>query len=457
MSEQKKFRCIVCDGTEWENVDEFRLKPSGMHMCKKCGFISYPDRYKTEAEAKEYYKKDYRNCPNAAVLFSSQKKIQYHLYFLNDLFKKWTEEKRQIVFCDIGTAIGMLPKLIKDNFPGAQVYGTEWATNFKKHCFHEYGIKLDDDFDQTKKYDMISNYKVSEHQCDFDLELKKYAACLKDDGFIYLSTQTWFHTMNNDSLGSWDQKDMVGIEYYYHPDHINVWSRKHLQHIIKKAGLVIEKQDFFVYGDTYLLRKPRQGEVVCASTDVVPESPNEIKYLLEKIHKASNLYIEGKFKDALEVFPNFPRAWMINYEMNRKQLHELGFEKIEEDYLSKAISACSNVSEIYAFAADVAMRYDKFEKAIAYLDRALNMKPNAPLYLKSLSHCFRQMAMREQDLNKKYRFYQDARNVMRFIMSISSEHTTECLSWIMQDHACIPIPENAPVEIPPRIPEAQIV
>ena len=50
-------RCIVCDSTDkWKNVDEFRLKPSGMCVCENCGFVSYPSRWKSEDEIKKHYR-----------------------------------------------------------------------------------------------------------------------------------------------------------------------------------------------------------------------------------------------------------------------------------------------------------------------------------------------------------------------------------------------------------------
>ncbi len=39
-------RCIVCDNSNWENVDQFRIKKEGMSLCKSCGFVSYPEKYK---------------------------------------------------------------------------------------------------------------------------------------------------------------------------------------------------------------------------------------------------------------------------------------------------------------------------------------------------------------------------------------------------------------------------
>lgn len=427
-----------------------------MAMCNKCGFVSYPERYASEKEAKDYYKKEYRNCPSISNLYSGQRKIQYHVAFLKDLFDRWKAENKNPVVTDIGAAFGMFLKMFRDFFHNSEIYGTEWGENFRKHAWYEYGIFLDEDFDETKKYDFISNYKVLEHQCDADLQLKKYAACLNEGGYIYLSVPTWFHTMHNGSLGSWDNDGKEGIEYYYHPDHINVWSRKHVLHMIKKAGLVIEKENLIYYDDTYLLRKPKSGEVVLVSTDVAPDSPEEILATMEKIKKASDLYIEGRFGEAIEVFPNFIKAWTMHYEMNRKQAHQLGYEEIEAKFIIPAIKSCPNVAEAYLFATDIAMRYEKYNKAIEFADKTLQMRPNAPLYLRNLSHCFRQLAFRETNQEQRHKLFQEARAIMKFLGQVSIEHFSESYSWICQDNAQLPLPESRPPNNVITLPQGKV-
>jgi len=69
--DKEKCRCIICDTIgEWENVDQYRPKPEGMHICKNCGFVGYPEKYLNEEEAKAYYAKDYRKPPNIGNLYT---------------------------------------------------------------------------------------------------------------------------------------------------------------------------------------------------------------------------------------------------------------------------------------------------------------------------------------------------------------------------------------------------
>ena len=39
-------KCMICHESSWKNVDEFRLTKQDMCMCTKCGFVTYPEKYK---------------------------------------------------------------------------------------------------------------------------------------------------------------------------------------------------------------------------------------------------------------------------------------------------------------------------------------------------------------------------------------------------------------------------
>ena len=156
------FRCIVCEKTEWENVDEFRLKPHGMEICKSCGFITYPQKL-SEADPmrKKYYESDYRKPPTIANFYTCERKIHYHSSFLKDEIKKRGEE--ELNFLEIGAAFGVVGNWLKGKTKW-KYSGTELTKSFRRVAMHDYGIKLDTDFDESKKYDYIMTYKVAEHQ-----------------------------------------------------------------------------------------------------------------------------------------------------------------------------------------------------------------------------------------------------------------------------------------------------
>jgi 2-polyprenyl-3-methyl-5-hydroxy-6-metoxy-1,4-benzoquinol methylase len=172
--------CIICEGNNWENIDHLKLKKVGMHMCKGCGFVSYPDKYKSEEEIKEHYRKSYRPAPQVGNLFTGERKLQYHSMFLEGLLSSWKE--RGITspdVCEIGSAYGMFLNWFKSQVPDAKISGTELTESYRRVAFHEYGIELEEDFDNSKKYDMIVSYHVLEHQIAADKKLKEYAENIK--------------------------------------------------------------------------------------------------------------------------------------------------------------------------------------------------------------------------------------------------------------------------------------
>lgn len=420
-------RCINCESNDWENIDEFRIKPQGMHICKTCGFISYPNKWATTEDIKKYYHSNYRQPPNSQNLFSGQKKLQYHMNFLEEYFERWNK-KETFVITDVGAAFGMFLTWFKSVVPKAELNGTEWDLAFRRNAYHEYNIRLTEDFDDTKKYDMISLYKVAEHQIDFDLQLKKYIECLNDKGVIYISVPIWFDMFYNFGPCNND------IEYYYHPDHINQWTRKIFQSILKKCGLKIIKENFTYYDDTYLCVKDDDFDP--SKIEIQKEDINEIKEKMKNIKQSYIYYADRKYKESIEAYPNNPLAWKANYELNRKQFHELGMSKIEE-YMQQAAAACPNSCEIIAMCADIMMRYNKFDRAIDFWKSAVSMRPGAAAYFSNVAHCFRKLYEKSKDEKEII----EARNICRLIAKTSTEHLAEALNWIYNDNAKINIPD----------------
>ena len=242
MTEVKNdMRCINCNANEWENVDFARLKPSGMCMCKSCGMVSYPSKWQSYGEIKNHYRKAYRNPPTSQNLFTGQRKLSFHNVFLQDVFKKWSENNlgRPNVF-EVGAAYGLVLNWLRGMYPGGSFGGTEWTTSYKRNAKHEFKLDLVDDFDTSKKHDLIISYKVAEHQLDVDQELAKYAEHLTDNGYLYISVPTWFDSANNFGLSGFD------IEYYYDVNHINVWTREIFEGILQRAGFEIIKKDYMI-------------------------------------------------------------------------------------------------------------------------------------------------------------------------------------------------------------------
>lgn len=475
-------RCLVCDSNDWKNVDQYRTQPKGMSLCKKCGFVSYPERVgnqKKQDELKDYYEKDYRKPPTAMNFHTGERKLQFHHHFLEPLFSKWKRYgKKAPVVTEIGAAYGMFLHWVRKNWPDAEVHGTELTESFRRNAWYEYQIYLDKEFDESLKYDLVSSYKVAEHIPDVDKEIRKYALSLKGEyadvapmykeldelvelekeaegdtklgdkiallkekiakkeaamGCLYISVPCWFDKMTNFGVGGFD------LEYYYHPDHINVWTRKLFETVLKKCGLRIVARNHTFYDETYLC--VRDDSLMKEEPE--HEDPKKIELILKKIQQADAFSKEKKYKEAVETFSNFPLAWQGCYELARADLHkEGGFDAALKKVLEPAWKACEDNADIAIFIGDVALRYQKYKESIEWLDRALNLRPNNPAILKVLAACFRDMAKNTPDPAQKLKYTEQARNVMRHLSEVSKQAFDEALTWIYFDNATLPMPKK---------------
>ena len=281
--------CINCHSNDWEVVDQYRLKPKQMSICKNCGMVSYPSLWKEKSEILEHYKKDYRPAPTSNNIFTGQKKLYYHEAFLKDWIKEQNDKDLKPKILEIGAAFGMVLNWFRMVVKGCGIFGTELTESFKRVCYHEYQIKLDDDFDDSIKYDLIMTYKVAEHQLDFDKELLRYRKCLSENGRLYISVPTWFDSMTNFGMAGFD------LEYYYDTNHINVWTRNIFEGMLAKAGFKIEKQDHFIYDSTYLCSVLQE-----LGTITVKENVEDIKNRMANIKKATILCKKMIMKMLLE-------------------------------------------------------------------------------------------------------------------------------------------------------------
>lgn len=427
-------RCIVCDQNDWKNVDEYRHAKKGMSICKNCGFVSYPELYKTEDEIREFYRKDYRPPPTINNLYTGYRKLNYHNKHLSPLFEKWADDgKTEPKVFEVGAAYGMLLDWIKRRIPGAEVGGTELTESFKRVAKHEYNLDLVDDIDLTQKYDLIISYKVAEHQMDADKRLREYAEALTDDGYLYVSVPCWFKRMTNFGVPGFD------IEYYYDTSHINVWTQKLFETVLKKAGLQICYHDGVTYDDTYICKRND------ALMDEAPEyeNPDGIELIMENIKKATLAYENGDIDGAIDAFPDFPDAWFARYEKYRAESHrdqqKVSFEDLGKKFIDPMMEATGNSFEAYRFAGDLAMRYNHYGFATEMLGECDKMRPGQGAVLLPLSHCYREMAKAEKDPKKKMALQKNAMSLCVHISQVDLQSRGEATSWIYFDQAQIPV------------------
>ena len=432
-----KVACPICDTIgKWESVDKYKPKAEGMHICTNCSMVFYPEKYMNEDEAKAYYENDYRKPPTVGNAYTGMRKVHMHAFFLDDLFKEWRDKGLdKPVVSDIGAAYGMCLNFVKANFPEAELNGTEFAKAYRRNSYHEFGIELGKDFDTTKKYDLISTFKVAEHQLDVKARLREYAECLKEDGRVYISVPTWFEIMGNFGAVGFD------IGYYYHPDHINVWSEPLFEELLKMVGLEIVKKDKWMYDSTYLCK--RNDSLM--ELDSVYPSVEETIDKMARIQKASNLYNQQKFGEAILAFPNFFEAHQARYESSRKKPHEgqtEPLEYIEETYIKPVLKSCPESLNALRMAVDIYMRYDEYESAMEYIEKALEVRPNQAPFLTALAHCLNQLSLRDKDAEKKIKLLTESRDVWKYIRDVDEQCKAEATNWIYQINSELPTPSE---------------
>jgi len=429
-------QCPICRGNEnWENVDRFRIKPEGMSLCRNCGFISYPNRYKTKAEIIKYYEDEYRRPPGASNIFTGERKLHYHAHFLHDLLNQWKQSgNEEPVYCDVGAAIGMTLNWLRGHFPKAKLHGVELTKTFVRNAWHLFNVKLDQDFDDTIQYDLITSYKSLEHILDPDVELRRYIKALKPNGHLYISVPMWFNELKNFGVGGFD------IEYYYSPDHINTWNEAQFEALVGVCGGRIVKTNRTYYGVSYLVQRDDDLKV---DRQACFQNPDEILKNLETVFHANEAYQTNNFSEAIARWPNFPSAHFNDYEIRRKEHHGKGWDHIYKNVIERALEMCPDDAEIHRFAAELCMRYEQYELALEHLAKRNELQPQHPETFSLFGACFREMSKRSKDPESRIKFLEEAKKVTEVFKQVSSQNYAEGMNWIMLDNSKIPTPFEA--------------
>ncbi len=418
---EHKMTCINCHANDWQNVDVFRIKPQGMCVCNSCGLASYPSKWQSYDEIKKHYQSSYRKPPTSSNYFTGQRKLYFHQKFLDPLFKGWkTKGFDSPNIFEIGAAYGMVLNWLKQSFPNSKIAGTELTTSYKRVCKQEFNIDLVDDFDDSQKYDLIVSYKVAEHQLDVDKELRRYATSLTDDGRLYISVPTWFDSANNFGLGGFD------LEYYYDPNHINMWTRPMFENMLARAGLEVIQKDYVIYDSTYLCKR----NDALMSTEVYKESVPDIIDRMDRIKKAFGFFQEGNYDEAIKAYPDYPHAHTARSEMIRKDSFKQGWPWIKTNVIEKGIKDCPTSVEFLVTCTDLAMRAEQWEEAIKMGEMCLSLKPENPVVLSQLINIMREMALRSPDAKTKTHYFKQARNIARHLKEVSAQHFREAVDMI---------------------------
>jgi SAM-dependent methyltransferase len=396
--------CLVCNGSEWENVDEFRLKPSGMEMCTGCGFITYPKRVGDPEALKTYYEAQYRNAPGFGNKVTGNNKIWYHQEFLTEVFQLWKDNEVNPKTFEVGCAFGMTLNWMKKSFPKGDIRGSELTKSFVNVAWNEYGLELKDDFDD-EEYDLIFSYKVAEHQPNVVEELKRYKKSLEKGGYLYIGVPCWFNKATNFGSPGFD------LEYYYHPDHVNVWRREQFEYLLNREGFRVIKENHVYYDSVYLCKVDNSVEL-----RPVPKFSADVqKTEMAKLKEAWIAYEAQDYKKAIETYPRYPMAWKAHYSLNRQKLDESGeWEKV----LMQMLEVLPDDSFSHLTCIEVYFAYKQWDKALEHVGKMLELSPQNAQALEYAARIYGVLAVGSDDLEKRNRYLAELKKT-----SVTCEHS----------------------------------
>ena len=410
--------CYICDQNNWHiRKDLNPLKAVG--ICKNCGNVAFQVDEGEEKKIKDFYRGNYRSKPGALNILTTTHKLNYIKMFVGD----WLKDKKNLVCTDIGAGSGYLCEWLRKL--GHKATGTELTLSFRRFSEHYYGVPLTEEIVEKHKYDLIVFYHSLEHIVEPDKKLQKCASLLSDNGVIMISVPEWFHKLENLA-----QIGDLTIDNYFHKNHLNCFTERSMKNLFVKCELEIIKEDHYTYGQTYLVKKFTKG-----TQSMVKENWKEINAKIDKIKKAIDLFIQGKLKDAVEVWDYFPDASLkYIFDTVRKEPER---QKHELDELLEKFPNDAKVNMAYGV---WSYQNQKYEEAIKHLDKSLNVNPHEDVLI--------YMAWALDRMGK----YREAMMAFSKAMAINPQKWMESLNWM--GHCACEMPtwdERAEMEVKNRL------
>ena len=417
--------CFICSGTEWTDVDYLREKPQNMVVCNSCGFVTF-NRFNEKTEYENYYDQEYRkgNVVTVSNLITTNRKIGYHEIFLKDFLTS----KKDMAVCDIGSGIGYFLNYCKNKYGHKDISGVELTGSFRRYCKNNFNIDTSPEFDTTKKYDLVACYHTLEHIPDPADLLNKIKSTLNPGGKLYVATPIWMEELMKFGGGVFGT-EAHPFDEHFHQDHINAWSRWHLQELFAIIGWKIVKEDRQMYGSTYLLEptESRAYQPPKRGSDIYPweRISDDVITQLTDMKRACTYLMKGNMGEAMRIYPRTVDAILGEIgnsfkDFNRQmQLCDMGEQ------------LCLNTRIFHVQRALIYFqreRYDEAEKLFMY---ALEKKPhddNILLHL-GLTNLKRGEAIIKKDYKLGKSILKRAVNIFDMIAGINPTLFAECFNY----------------------------
>jgi len=384
--------CPICKGEDFQEISALwknnpNMQKGVLHcLCKKCGMLMINPQ-PSSASLKKYYDRAYRDVCRVANVITCNRKLEFHKAFVGNFLE---EGKKRVL--DIGCATGYFVKWAKDK--GHDAIGSEFTKGLVEWGRKHWGLDVREndiaDFSEDEKFDLISIYHVLEHIPRPDKIIEECKKRLSNDGMLYIAVPTLEIV-----------KGKVP-EVIMAPEHISLFTVKHLDAMLERLGFDIVKRNEYFYGYTLLAKKSSNKKSI-----KFPEYKDmenhmrayfkafEIKHLaMEALHKSFIVEpIHGKlpaderpkpdkdklqqqydksqelFRAAIKIFPTFKEAWMRLVSLQRHP--EPGLKVAEE-----AIAALPNDGDLYALKGFYLHQLKKIDEAEIAMKKAFELKPN---------------------------------------------------------------------------------
>lgn len=411
-----KRKCIICgEDKEFIDIDYLRLKPCGMKVCLKCGFI-FNDKFYDEQEQEAYYEENYRPVIHAGHLVTANRKIGILEVTLGEYLKK----EKNLKICDVGAGIGYMLRWARDKYGHKQVLGSEYSILTRRFAKNSFNIDLTKDFDDSQKYDFICMNHVLEHTIDPAKELAMMKGCLTSKGRIFLSTPLWMNNVSFAELG-----EPTEFDGYFQEDHINCWTKNHLKQLINNVGYEIEKE-WDIHGVSFILA-PMSPLKEITQLPFNFRNGRETEIELLDIKRAIEAYKKLNFREAIRLYPKLIDAYVGEAGMAQ------GKFDLQMKIIGAGIGQCPNSNVLKTNKASLLFQYGRMEEAQAIFLDCLKTHPhdeNVLFQIAMIHFKYGEKCYKENKTDEGRKNWQECLKLFAAILNINPGHHQELYNYI---------------------------
>lgn len=404
--------CLMCGSSNWTNIDYLRAKPQKQIICTKCNFITF-DRFSDQAHYRRFYNNNYRKqMISYSNLVTTNRKIGYHDAFI----KEYLTKNKDLSICDIGAGIGYFVRYCRE-MGHENTHGTEYNNIMRNYAKNAYNLNLAEEFDGSKKYDLISMYHSIEHMLDPVEMLEKIKNSLNENGKLYLAIPFWLEELMDFGGGGFHSYDE-----YFHENHLNCWTRPQFRQFLLQSGFKIIKEETKMYGYTVLCEKCEPVKYKKFGN----ESFQDIVFQLNVMKRAVTAYQNQDFLDAIRLYPKFPEAYLSECGMQQKNLD------VQLKILSECERVCTNTVMHHMQAGIVFYQWRRYEEAEARYREALKYRPYDDKLLVHLGILYKIVGFQKYTENREQggKLLQNAKNIFSTALNINPSRMAEIFSEI---------------------------